>query len=220
MSDLRSVGILGGTFNPPHLGHLELARHAREELGLDLVVLMPAHIPPHKPAEQDPGAEHRLAMCRLAVDDEPGLAVCALEIERGGPSYTVDTLDAVHAIQPEAELTFIVGADIARTLPAWREPAKVLELARLAVAARAGSSPAQVLSTVASVAGSPGAGAGAGGWAAPEVRFLHMPVIEVSSSMVRERAARSEPLEPLVGSPVAGYIAEQNLYARRRELDG
>jgi nicotinate-nucleotide adenylyltransferase len=222
MSDLRSVGILGGTFNPPHLGHVELARHAHDELRMERVVLMPARIPPHKPAELDPGAEHRLAMCRLAVAGEPGLAVCALEIEREGPSYTVDTLNAIHAIEPEAELTFIVGADIARTLPAWREPAKVLELARLAVAARAGSSREQVLSTVASVAGPQGAGtsADAGERSAPEVRFLDMPMIDVSSSMVRDRVARGEPLEPIVGPRVARYIADQGLYGCGRELRG
>jgi nicotinate-nucleotide adenylyltransferase len=169
---------------------------------------MPAHIAPHKAAEQDPGAEHRLAMCRLAVDGEPGLSVCALEIERRGPSYTVDTLSAIHAIQPDAELTFIVGADIARTLPSWREPAKVLELARLAVAARSGSSREQVLSTIDALATPPGADRRA----AAEVRFLAMPVIEVSSSMVRERVAREEPLEPLVGAPVAAYISEHGLY--------
>jgi nicotinate-nucleotide adenylyltransferase len=151
-------------------------------------------------------------MCRLAVEGEAGLAACALEIERPGPSYTVDTLNAIHAIQPEAELTFIVGADIARTLPAWREPAKVLELARLAVAARSGSSREQVLSTVASLGDSSGAGAGGGDGAGAEVRFLQTPVIELSSSMVRERVARGEPLEPLVGAPVARYIAEHGLY--------
>jgi nicotinate-nucleotide adenylyltransferase len=149
-------------------------------------------------------------MCRLAIEGEPGLAACAMEIERDGPSYTVDTLRAIHAIQPEAELTFIVGADIARTLPSWREPAKVLELARLAVAARAGSSAEEVLGTVASLGDPPLAG----GPSVADVLFLRMPVIEVSSSMVRERVAREQPLEPLVGSPVARYISEHGLYRR------
>jgi nicotinate-nucleotide adenylyltransferase len=196
---------------------VELARHARQELGLDRVVLMPAHIPPHKSAEQDPGAENRLAMCRLAIDGEPGLAACALEIERAGPSYTVDTLNAIHEIQPRAELTFIVGADIARTLPHWREPARVIELARLAVAARAGSSREQVLSTIEALGDRAGMDAGAGQAARSRVVFLEMPVIDVSSSMVRERVARSEPFGSLVSSPVARYITEHGLYSRRQE---
>ena len=173
---------------------------------------MPAHTSPHKAAAPDPGPEHRLRMCELLVRHSPGISACALEVERGGTSFTVDTLSAIHASHPDAELTFIVGADIARTLPAWREPAKVLELARLAVAARAGSSPEQVLSAVASLGNSHGASGAAGERAAPEVRFLRMPVIDVSSSIVRERAALGEPLAPLVGGPVARYIEEHGLY--------
>jgi nicotinate-nucleotide adenylyltransferase len=176
---------------------------------------MPAHIPPHKAAEQDPGAAHRLAMCRLAVDGEAGLCACSMEIDRPGPSYTVDTLDAIHAIQPDAELTFIVGADIARTLPSWREPAKVLELARVVVAERSGASREQVLSTVAAVGGAARSDAPPGAPGPREVLFLEMPPIEVSSSMVRERAAREEPLEPLVGPAVARYISEHGLYRPR-----
>jgi nicotinate-nucleotide adenylyltransferase len=202
---LRSLGVLGGTFNPPHLGHIELARSARDQLGLDRVVLMPALIPPHKAAERDPGARHRLAMCRLAIDGEPGISACALELDRPGPSYTVDTLVAIHAVEPDAELTFIVGADIARTLPSWREPAKVLQSARLAVAERSGASREQVSSTVAALQA-------AGGARASELVFLKMPAVEISSSMVRERAACGEPLEALVGADVASYISENRLY--------
>jgi nicotinate-nucleotide adenylyltransferase len=172
------------------------------------VLLMPAHIPPHKSAEQDPGAEHRLAMCRLLVDGEAGLSVCGLEVERAGPSYTVDTLEQIHASDPESELTFIVGADIARTLPAWREPVKVLEFAHLAVAERSGTSAEEVLETIAALrdggsAASPGAG---------DVRFLRMPVVEVSSSSVRARVSRAEPVDQLVGPAVADYISEHGLY--------
>jgi nicotinate-nucleotide adenylyltransferase len=185
------------------------------------VLLMPAHVPPHKSAEQDPGAQHRLNMCRLAVDGEPGVSVCSLEIDRPGPSYTVDTLSAIHASHPDAELTFIVGADIARTLPAWREPAKVLELARVAVGARTGASDQDVLETVASLSRSPASGGvprsepGGG-----EVSFLRMPIVEVSSSIVRERVARGENVERLVGPAVARYISEHGLYGSRAGWGG
>ena len=103
---------------------------------MERVLLMPAYSAPHKGDDEDPGPERRLEMCRLAVDGEAGLEVCGLEIERGGPSYTVDTLRAINASDPEAELTFILGAEMARTLPAWREPRTLVELARLAVAER------------------------------------------------------------------------------------
>src|ERR1700683_3760281 len=135
-ADPRSIGILGGTFNPPHRGHLALARHAQSELGLDRVLLMPAHSAPHKSEAEDPRPQRRLEMCRLAVGEAAGLQACGLEIERGGPSYTVDTLRAVHASRPGAKLTFIVGADMARTLPGWREPRALVELVDLAVAER------------------------------------------------------------------------------------
>jgi nicotinate-nucleotide adenylyltransferase len=185
-----------------------VARHAREELGLDRVLLVPVHTPPHKPAEEDPGPRHRLRMCELAVGGAEGIEVSPLEIERGGPSYTVDTLHAIHASHPEAQLTFIVGADTASTMVAWREPAELLELADLAVAARSGSARGAVLDTVARLT----AAAPAGRPATSRVRFLEMPVIAISSSCARHRAARGEPIEDLVGPAVAAYIAEHGLY--------
>ncbi len=215
---VRSIGILGGTFNPPHLAHLALARHALRQLELDRVLLMPARIPPHKPVGEDPGAEHRLRMCRLSVAEEEGLRACSLEIDRDGPSYTVDTLKAINASQPDARLTFIVGADTARTLGSWREPVRILELAQLAVASRAGSSRQQVLDTVAGLRRTAAAHAehtdaeGADATLAAGVRFLEMPAVEVSSSMVRGRVARAEPIDALVGAAVAAYIAEHGLY--------
>jgi nicotinate-nucleotide adenylyltransferase len=183
-----------------------VARHAREELGLEIVLLVPVHTPPHKPAEEDPGPEHRLRMCELAVGGAEGIAVSSLEIERRGPSYTVDTLSAIHASHRDAHLTFIVGADTASTMAAWREPARLLELADLAVAARPGSARGEVLETVARLTPT------AGRPAAARVRFLEMPPIAISSSCARERAARGEPIEDLVGPAVAGYIAEHGLY--------
>ena len=106
---LSSLGILGGTFNPPHLGHLALARHARAELGLERVLLMPLHTPTAQAGRaKTPGPSTACAMCRLAAPASRRLAVCALEVERGGPSYTGDTLREIRAAEPEAELTFIV----------------------------------------------------------------------------------------------------------------
>ncbi len=184
------LGILGGTFNPPHLGHLALARHARAELELDRVLLMPARRSPGKPAEDDPGPVRRLEMCRLAVAGVEGVEVCALEIERDGPSYTVDTLRALHAAHPDIEITFILGADAARTLSAWQESDKLPALADFAVALRPGA---------AEPSGFP-------------IMFLSMPVDDVSSSLVRERVGRRLPVGELVGPAVAAYIAEHHLY--------
>jgi nicotinate-nucleotide adenylyltransferase len=180
--------------------------------------MMPARIPPHKHAEWDPGPLHRLAMCRLCIADADGLSVCALEIERGGPSYTVDTLQAIHSRHPNARLTFILGADTASTLPAWREPAEVLKLADLAVAARTGADREEVLETVEGLlaAGRPDMG----DRRSSAIRFLHMPTIEVSSSMARERAAAGAPIEDLLGEAVAGYIREHGLYSSRTRAEG
>jgi nicotinate-nucleotide adenylyltransferase len=166
------------------------------------VLLVPTHTTPHKAdfddgrGGRDPGPQHRLRMCRLAVDGVDGVSACAIEIERGGLSYTVDTLRSLHASHPDAQLTFIVGADTASTLGSWHEPQQLLELASLAVAARAGA-PQQPLPFDA------------------RVRFLEMPAIDVSSSMVRSRVAGGEAVDDLVGPAVAGYIAEHGLYRAR-----
>jgi nicotinate-nucleotide adenylyltransferase len=161
---------------------------------------MPASTSPFKPSAPDPGPEQRLHMCGVLVGDEPGVLVCSLEIARGGISYTVDTLSAIHAGHPDAELTFIVGADTARTLPQWREPGRILELAKVAVAEREGTDRAEVLDSLRSLD------------CADRVSFLPMPVVDVSSSEVRRRASAGEPIEELVGPGVANYIAEQRFY--------
>jgi nicotinate-nucleotide adenylyltransferase len=189
-------------FNPPHLGHLALARAAATQLGLDRVLLTPVLVPPHKLPEHDPGAEQRLLMCRLATHDDPLLDVCTLELERPGPSYTVDTLRAIHASQPYAELTLILGADMARMLGSWREPREIVELARLAVAERHRTTRREVLDALAPLAG------------AERVAFLDMAPSEISSSMVRRRLSSGEPIEELVGAGVAAHIAESQLYDR------
>jgi nicotinate-nucleotide adenylyltransferase len=196
------VGVLGGTFNPPHLGHLSAARHARSQLGLDRVLLVPVHTPPHKAAEHDPGPEQRLAMVCLLAAEEPWLQASDIETRRAGLSYTVDTLRELHARDPGAELTLIVGADMARTLPAWREPEEILRLARLAVAERDGTARAEIRDVLAKLDG--------------QVAFLDMPEVPVSSSIVRERVAAGVSPADLVPAAVAGYIADHGLYAAAR----
>ena len=203
---MPEIGILGGSFNPPHAGHLALARHARDELGLQRVWLMPVHTPPHKPAGADPGPEERLAMVRLAVAGEPGIDVCEEEIRRGGPSYTADTLTAIHERHPEAQLTFVVGADTALTLPSWREPGRVLALARLAVARRAGEAHdvAELLGALERVPGD-----------AADVVFLDMAPVEASSTLARERTAAGEPTDGLLAPAVREYVDRHGLYRSR-----
>lgn len=203
---MERIGILGGTFNPPHIGHVALARHARSELGLERVLMVPANVAPHKPASrEDPGPEHRLAMCRLAVASEPGLEASALEIERGGTSYTVDTVQAIHDTHPDAELTLIVGADIARTLPGWREPARLLGMVGLAVAQRDELDLRDVRRALAPVI-APGLDP------PPRMALLRMAPVAASSSAVRDLLAAGAPVDELVGEAVAGYIAEHGLY--------
>jgi nicotinate-nucleotide adenylyltransferase len=199
----RSIGILGGMFNPPHVGHLALARAAAEDLRLERVLLTPVLVPPHKPAKWDPGGEHRLRMCRLAVRDDPRLEVCTLELERPGPSYTVDTLRGIHASDPDAELTLILGADVARTLRSWRDPREILKIARLAVAERDGSTRQELLDALAPLGG------------ADKIVFLRMTPHDVSSSLVRRRLTAGESIDALVSPEVARYISEHELYGRQ-----
>lgn len=190
-------------FNPPHVAHLALAHAAVSDLGLERVLLTPVLIPPHKPAKWDPGAEHRLRMCSLAVQGDPQLGICKLELERPGPSYTIDTLRSIHASEPDAELILIVGADMARTLGCWREPQEILKLARLAVAGREGSSRREVLDALAPLGGE------------DRTVFLDMPRLDVSSSLVRRRLTSGAPIDELVGPAVARYISEHELYGRQ-----
>jgi nicotinate-nucleotide adenylyltransferase len=200
-----AVGILGGTFNPPHAGHLVMAQEARDQLGLDRVVLMPAGVPPHKELVPgaDPGAPARLELCRLAAAGDEGLGVCDLELRRPGPSFTVDTLRVLHERDPEHELTFIVGGDMAQTLPSWREPEAVLGLARLAVAERSGVRREALREQLAPLHGS------------GRVAFFDMPRLDISSSDIRLRVAEGRPIRHLVPDAVAAEICARGYYDPR-----
>jgi nicotinate-nucleotide adenylyltransferase len=195
------IGLLGGTFNPPHIGHLVCAQEALAQLGLERVLLVPVHEPPHKGIEADPGVEHRVALCRRAVADEERIGVSRVDADVPGPSYTVATLRKLHADQPGDQLTFIVGGDMALSLPTWREPAGILELAELGVAEREGVRRADIVERVAEVRG--------GG---ERVRFFDMPRLDVSSSLIRRQVAIGRPIRYLVPDGVAAYIAEAGLY--------
>ena len=194
------IGVLGSAFNPPHLGHLALAQEALWQLGLREVVLVPTGQAPHKRIADDPGKEQRLAMTRLAAADDSRFSVSSLEVEREGPSYTYETLEALAKERGDSELVFVMGADAAVGLESWREPERVVELARIAVARRAGISDADVSAVLRSLG------------AAERATMLEMPQFGVSSSAVRERAATGRPLRYLVPEPVARFIEEKGIY--------
>jgi nicotinate-nucleotide adenylyltransferase len=194
------VGILGGTFNPPHLGHLVCAQEAYLQLDLDLVMLIPARIPPHKPVEDEPGIEHRLELCRLAAGGDERLTVSAIEAARPGPSYAVDTLQELSSQAPDNELFLIVGGDIAAGLPQWREPERVLALATLAVAKRRGTARARVDRALHELSGG------------ERAMFFRMPRIGVSSTMIRRRVRAGQPIRYFVPDAVAGYVEQLGLY--------
>lgn len=194
------LGILGGTFNPPHVGHLICAQEAHQQLGLDRVVLMPAGVPPHKDVAADPGAEARLTMCTAAVAGDARFAVSRMELDRPGRSFTVDTLRALHDQSPQDDITFIAGGDMARSLPSWRAPETVLSLATLAVAERTTDGRDEIAAAIAPLAGS------------GRVRFFDMPRVDVSSSLVRERVATGRPIRYLVPDAVADAIAQNGWY--------
>lgn len=191
------VGVLGGTFDPVHLGHLILAEHAREELGLARVLWVPAGDPWRKRGHGVTPAADRMAMVRLAIGGQRAFAVSAVEVERPGPSYTAETLAALHTDEPEAELVLLLGQDALEDLPAWREPERILELATVAVARRGeGEAAAEQ-----ALAGPPG-----------RLVWLTMPRIDISATELRRRAAAGLSLRYLVPDAVAAYIHQHRLY--------
>jgi nicotinate-nucleotide adenylyltransferase len=163
-------------------------------------MLIPSGRPPHKTVEEDPGPDHRFALCAAAVRADERLEVSDVEVRRSGTSYTVDTLKLLQSQAPDNELFFIVGADAAAGLPSWRDPQGVLSLATLAVAARRGTRKNQVRDALCDVAGG------------ERTVFFKMPRIGISSTSIRGRVRAGRPIRYLVPEPVASYIAEHGLY--------
>jgi len=196
----RSVGVLGGAFNPPHVGHLVLAQEAIWALALNELILVPTGEAPHKRIDPEPGSQVRLEMAEAAVADVGGVRVSDVEVGRDGPSYAYRTLELLVDELPGSQLTFVMGADVAAGLDRWRRPERVLELARVAIADRPGVDRSRVDRVL----------AGLGAERAAE--SLEMPEIGVSSTMVRERVAAGRPIRWLVPAAVAGLIAERGIY--------
>lgn len=191
------IGLFGGTFDPPHVGHLALAEHARDRLHLDEVRFIPAGRPPHKRGERITSAAGRVAMARLAVRGNPAFTVSTIETRRGGPSFTIETLRAVAAGAPGARLFLLMGADSLDDFANWREPEAILRLATLVVAGRPGARGRAL--------GVPGG---------RRVVRLDNAVLALSSSLLRARVRARRSVRYLVPDAVAAYIARHRLYRR------
>ena len=190
------LGVFGGTFDPPHIGHLVLAEWAWESLGLDRLWFVPTGRPPHKPRRRITPARHRLAMIRLAVRGRAGFAVSTLELERRTPSYTVETLRAI-AGRHVGERFLLIGGDSLDDFRRWREPERILQLATLAVVGRPGAGSARTRA-----------------WArrTGRVKWIGDPALDVSSSALRARIRRGGSVRYLVPDAVRRYIQRHRLY--------
>ena len=196
-----NIGVLGGTFDPIHIGHLVVAEEARIKLGLSEVLFVPAGQPSLKRDRDITPALHRVEMVRRAIADNPYFRLSTLEVDRPGPSYTVDTLTLLQGqLTGESSLFFILGRDTLAELPLWKEPQKVVQLCRLVVPPRLGSRDLRHLEEAI-----PGL--------LERVIQLDMPVIGISSSEIRQRIARGLPIRYLVPPAVEQYVTEQRIYS-------
>ncbi len=198
-----SIGILGGTFDPIHLGHLAIAEEAREVLGLERVLFVPAGVPPHKQGLPISPAEDRLSMVELAIAANPWFEASRVELDRDGPSYTVDTVAALLSpTGPAGAITVLLSAELFGSLPSWHEPERLLRLARVAVVPRPGYPEP-------SIAVLPER------WQelAPRVTVLSGPHVAVSATEIRARVGAGRSIRYLVPDAVAAYIGDHGLYA-------
>lgn len=200
-SGARRIGLFGGSFDPVHLAHLTLARIALQQLALDELRWMPAGQPWQKAGRAMAATEHREAMVRMMMGDEPRFVLDRSELQRQGPSYTIDTVKQLRSGQTGSRMFLIIGQDQYARLHTWHEWHELLDLVQLAVAARAG----EAVKMPQALAG-----------VEHDLIRLEMPAIDISSSAVRTACARGEDIRPLVGEAVAGYIALHRLYEPRQ----
>ncbi|MCU0510620.1 MAG: nicotinate-nucleotide adenylyltransferase [Anaerolineae bacterium] len=195
------VGILGGSFDPPHIGHLILAEEARDQLGLDKVLFAPAGQQPLKQGQKVTAAEDRVRMTELAIADNGSFEVSRGDVDRPGPHYTVDLIAIIAAQLPrDAEIFFLMGFDSLRDLPKWRDPDKLIRIARLVALTR----PDVPIDWNALEAALPGV--------RERVRLLDMPELEIASRDLRERVRTGRSIRYMVTDAVGAYIEEQGLY--------
>jgi len=199
-----NIGVLGGTFDPIHMGHLIVAEEAKVRLKLAEVLFVPAGLPWLRVNSPLSAAEHRVQMVRLAIGDKPYFKLATTEIERAGPSYTVDTIAELKGqLGAKDELFFILGWDCLAELPKWREPSRLIKMCRLVAVPRVGSPAPDLNSLEASIPG-----------LVERVILLDKPRVDISASEIRNRVARGLSIEHLVPEPVARYIGEQGLYTK------
>jgi nicotinate-nucleotide adenylyltransferase len=189
------LGVLGGTFDPVHLGHLVLAESARDQLGLDRVLFVPTGQPWRKEGRAIAPSGDRVAMLRLAIEGNESFAVSLIEVEQVGPSYTHVTLNEIAEANSGAEMYFILGRDALADLPNWKDPGRIMELATLVAAERVGE-----------VIAAPVQGIARATW-------LQMPLIEISATAIRERVRQGRSIRYLVPPAVEAYIRVHGLYA-------
>lgn len=203
-----AIGVFGGTFDPIHVAHLAVAEAARDTYGLRRVLFVPAAQPPHKPGRTITAVEHRLAMVEAAIAGNAGFKVSRLEVDRPGPSYTVDTLLALRQADPDGRLALILSAESFAELPTWHRAEGITELADLIVAPREGYLAVDATSVE-------------GDGAARDARVAHLdgPRIRLSASEIRERAAAGRSIRYLVPDAVAAYIGDHGLYQHPRRDD-
>jgi nicotinate-nucleotide adenylyltransferase len=196
-----NIGILGGTFDPIHAGHLVVAEEARVKLGLAKVLFVPAGQPWLKVDHAITLASHRVEMVRLAIAGNPYFKLCTLEVEHSGPSYTIDTIAALQGQLGAQSFFFILGSDTLAGLHLWKEPAKLIQMCRLVVVPRLGLSLVDLKSLEAAIPG-----------VIDNVIQLGTPIIGISSSEIRQRVAQGLSIRYLVPDKVKRYIAGQKLY--------
>lgn len=194
------IGVYGGTFDPVHVGHLLLAEQCREQLRLDQVWFLPAAHPPHKPGAVISPPKDRLAMLELAVAGHPEFVVSDFEIQRGGISFTVETLDALHSDFPDNEWFLLVGGDSLSDFPTWREPQRILELATL-VAVNRGRRPVDPREALRLLPA-----------AAENVQVVEMPAVDLASTDLRQRVSNGKSIRYMTPRAVECYVLEHELY--------